>query len=135
MRQPSSSKAGSMCNIPTLSPTPSLSSSLLPWAPGQQQGPWQSPKRPLVQGSTGRHGPGKSSLWSPHSPELSWKQQEVIFKKQQPSAVTWETSLSPSSALWAILLGAQQLHLLYLPKGCGRRWGNHLPEERSHLRI
>lgn len=46
-------------------------------------------------------GTGKSRLWNPRSPELSWKQQEAIFKKQHPpAAVTWEISLSQSSPVW-----------------------------------
>lgn len=35
------------------------------------------------------------NLWSPRSPELSWKQQESIFKKQYLWAVSWKMSPQP----------------------------------------
>lgn len=64
------------------------------------------PRSPLHRTLQAGMETGKSGLWNPHSPELSWKQQEVIFKKQHLLAVTWEISLSLSSPLWPTLLSA-----------------------------
>lgn len=93
MRRPSFRKAGSICISPPLTPHFFLCHRLQ----GSNRDSGGLPRSLLHRGPQAGMETGKSGLWNPHSPELSWKQQEVIFKKQHPSAVTWEISLSPSS--------------------------------------